>query len=398
MQQAFSAIVGELESKVYRQGIDYSLSHFGQFMAEARHPERQLPPVVHIAGTNGKGSTLQFLAAMLSANGYRVGTYTSPHILSYCERIQIQDTPISEADFVRYYQKAGALPSAATQTAFAHLTLMAFLYFQDQQPDIICLETGLGGRADCTNVVSPVLSVITPIGLDHQHILGDTLEAIATEKAGIIKWGAPVVSAVQPPGAAAVLTAESTRQQSPIRFVAPLAQLPEGTGLSGAYQTQNLAVALAALANLESQGVIRTRPEQTAMGSRSARNWGRFLRLERSGQQIIVDAAHNPMGAEALVAALTAAYPAQKWGMLFHILTTKSYVEMAQTFAAHAERLYYPVGGPDTYVPFEAIQAALPGYTVHPWPFESASLPQDPFLAVTGSIYFISELNARGVL
>src|SRR5664280_335424 len=167
---------------------------------------------IHIAGTNGKGSVAAMLHAALSTAGYRTGLYTSPHLVSFCERFQIAGQPIAEADVIRLVEEikprleqVGTHPEFHAPTFFEAITAIALQYFREQKVDIVVWETGLGGRLDATNVITPLVSVITNIAFDHTQYLGETLEQIATEKCGIIKQGVPVVTACAAPEALAVI-------------------------------------------------------------------------------------------------------------------------------------------------------------------------------------------------
>ncbi|MCC6398504.1 MAG: bifunctional folylpolyglutamate synthase/dihydrofolate synthase [Bacteroidetes bacterium] len=174
-------------------GIKTGLRNIRTLTAHAGHPERSFP-CFHCAGTNGKGSTSSLLASMLTEAGYRTGLYTSPHILEFTERIRIDGEPISEKTLVEYTQQLRPIIEKTGATFFEATTCIAFQYFADKQVDVAVIETGLGGRLDATNVVMPLVSIITNIGLDHREILGDSIRRIAREKAGIIKPGTPLVT------------------------------------------------------------------------------------------------------------------------------------------------------------------------------------------------------------
>jgi len=175
----------------------FDLGRMRTFMGRLGNPQEAYP-VIHVAGTKGKGSTAAMVASALQAAGYRVGFYTSPHLEEFCERIQINRQLISHADLVRIVDQVKPVVAEIEQlTTFELTTAAAFLYFAEQKVDVAVIEVGLGGRLDATNVVKPVVSVITSLSLDHTKVLGDTLAKIAFEKAGIIKPGRPVVMAPQ---------------------------------------------------------------------------------------------------------------------------------------------------------------------------------------------------------
>ncbi|MBT6116597.1 MAG: bifunctional folylpolyglutamate synthase/dihydrofolate synthase, partial [Rhodospirillaceae bacterium] len=186
-------------------------------MARLGHPERHLPPVVHVAGTNGKGSTIAFLEAMARAAGHRVHTYTSPHLVRFHERIRLGGVPIAEPALAALLAECEAANGGAPITFFEITTAAAFLAFSRTRGDLLLLETGLGGRLDATNLVArPALCALTPIGMDHTQHLGETLAAIAGEKAGILKAGVRAVVAAQRPEAAAAIAARADVVGAPL--------------------------------------------------------------------------------------------------------------------------------------------------------------------------------------
>lgn len=278
-------------------------------------------PVIHITGTKGKGSVGAYCQAALQAAGLRVGLYSSPHLQEFRERFRLNDDMISELELAALLAElkphADAIPGL---TWFEVTTALGFLYFQRQAVDALVLEVGLGGRLDATNVVTPLVSVITSLSYDHTHLLGNTLAEIAREKAGIIKPGVPVVSAPQEAEAAAVLEEVAAERGSPLlvigrdwqvvpghstrqgqRFLAgPVGDLREyWTPLAGRHQAINGAVALAALTLVRQQGVALLPPELVS-GGRLQANWpGRFEIVDLE-PNIILDAAHNAASAQCL--------------------------------------------------------------------------------------------------
>ena len=184
-------ILARLQS-LHPKSIDLSLGRLERLLEALGHPERQLPPVVHIAGTNGKGSTLAMLDAMLAADGQRVQRYISPHLQHFNERILLKGMPIGEQALADALERTERANQGHPITFFEVTTAAAFLIFAERESDILLLETGLGGRLDATNVVDhPLLTMITPVSMDHQAFLGDRLDQIASEKAGILKSGTP---------------------------------------------------------------------------------------------------------------------------------------------------------------------------------------------------------------
>ena len=197
----------------YKEGLDNTIAldeHFG-------HPHRNYR-TIHVAGTNGKGSCAHTLSAILQMCGYKVGLYTSPHLVDFSERIRINGEPISEEYVIDFVEKEKAFFQPLSPSFFEIVTAMAFKYFDDMKVDIAVIEVGMGGRLDCTNIITPVLSVITNIGLDHTQFLGTTLEQIAIEKAGIMKKDVPVIIGETTPETKMVFEAMSTETHTPIVF------------------------------------------------------------------------------------------------------------------------------------------------------------------------------------
>jgi dihydrofolate synthase / folylpolyglutamate synthase len=310
----------------------FKLDRVRAVLADLGDPQQDWP-AVHVAGTNGKGSTAALIAAGLGAAGYRVGLYTSPHLHTVRERVQVDGAPISEAAVRAWLNEHGALLEAHDGlTTFETLTALAFHYFAVRAVDMAVVEVGLGGRLDTTNVVEPALSVITPIDLDHMAVLGDTIAAIAADKAGIIRPGVPVVTAPQAAAAGAVLAAAAAAAGSRLVDVARVAHwtapepLPTGqrftvtvdhdkvaqdypvrVGLAGAYQVVNVATAVTALDVLARRG-WQVGPEAVAGGFALAR-WPARFEILGADPFLVVDAAHNPHGARALATALTDRWP-----------------------------------------------------------------------------------------
>ncbi len=245
--------------------IDLSLDRVHRLLAALDHPERRLPPVVHVAGTNGKGSTVAFLRAMLEAAGYRVHVYTSPHLVRFHERIRLAGTLIDDTHLAALLEECETANAGGPITFFEVTTVAAFLAFSRVPADVVLLETGLGGRLDATNVIDrPAVTAITRISYDHRQFLGKSLLEIASEKAGIFKPGVPVVLAEQPAAdALKALTLRATAIAAPIQPWTATPQ-PGGfrfesakrrvdlpmPGLPGAHQIGNAGLALACLDHL----------------------------------------------------------------------------------------------------------------------------------------------------
>jgi len=287
-----------LSTRSYQTGINYNLDTFKTLLAQFGHPHLTLPKVIHVAGTNGKGSVVAYLESALHCLGYTVGSYTSPHLVSYRERFKLNLTPIPQDQFDTLYH---TVQSAQTATEFELLTLMAFLYFSEKTPDYLILETGLGGRLDATNVITPILSIITKIGLDHQAILGHTLPEIATEKAGIIKPNIPIITGPQHPDALAILTQTAHTLNAPLITAPPVPHIPDHYTLQGDFQKQNLGIAITALTHL----LGPTAPKNAQQGLATAQNWGRYTHYRLNDTHtLILDAGHNADGITATLNSL----------------------------------------------------------------------------------------------
>ncbi len=312
-------------NRLHPKIIDLSLDRVERLLARLDHPEAQLPPVIHVAGTNGKGSVIAYLRAMLEAAGRRVQAYTSPHLVRFHERIRLPDGLIPEAELAALLEECEAANGAEAITYFEITTVAAFLAFARHPADILLLEVGLGGRLDATNMVArPALSVITPVSIDHTQFLGDTLEAIAFEKAGILKPGVPAVIGPQPPAAQAAIEAQAARVGAPLylhgrdwdftgadsgcdwtlRLGERFLRLPP-PALPGGHQIANAATALACAAQLESFDMDATAQrrglaEAVWPGRLQRLAGGALLDALPDGWELWLDGGHNTAAAEGL--------------------------------------------------------------------------------------------------
>lgn len=309
----------------YKEGLDNSLAldeHFG-------HPHTKYR-TIHVAGTNGKGSCAHTLSAILQMCGYRVGLYTSPHLIDFSERIRVNGRPISEEYVVDFVANEKQFFEPLYPTFFEVTTAMAFKYFADKEVDIAVIEVGMGGRLDCTNIITPILSVITNIGLDHQQYLGSSLEQIAFEKAGIIKPGVPVVIGETVPETRMVFEAMAGEAQSPITFaedeqeIVSVRQVSKSQeyvtkhfgiirgDLCGNYQEKNTNTILCAVKQLEKLGYMESIlcDEKSACNNREVKEgfknvcdltglMGRWMKVD-DVPLTICDTGHNVPGWEYL--------------------------------------------------------------------------------------------------
>lgn len=287
-------------AKAYKSGLENTVALDAVF----NHPHRAYK-TIHVAGTNGKGSTSHLLASVLQCAGYKVGLYTSPHLRDFRERIRVNGTMISEQAVVDFVEAHQALVEELQPSFFELTTALAFQYFAQQQVDVAVIEVGLGGRLDCTNIISPVLSVITNISLDHTDLLGDTLEKIAVEKAGIIKPNTPVIIGETQPESAPVFVQIARDKNAPILFADEIMagkNVPL-SALKGNYQIKNSRTVLVALRQLQKLG-FRITEADIELG---------FLEVvERTGLQgrwqvlgtkptIVCDTGHNEGGVRFVV-------------------------------------------------------------------------------------------------
>lgn len=326
-----------------RRGIDFKLERIELALAELGHPHRRYP-VVHIAGTNGKGSVAAMVEAALRASGRRTGLYTSPHLVRFTERVCVAGEEIAPDAVVRL---ARDVHRASTMrgielTFFEFTTVLAFQYFAEQRIDIAVVEVGLGGRLDATNVVDPEVSVITTIGLDHQEFLGNTLESIAAEKAGIIKEGRPVVVGRVDAGPAKVIADIASQRGAPVRWLGrdfswagnerrwryydAVGELTvERLGLAGLHQCDNAAVATAAIRLLPPE--MRPSDEAVRCGLQGVA-WPGRLEVYPGSPIVVLDGAHNVQGADALVWELRRLFAGRAVHLVFSVMADKDWQPM----------------------------------------------------------------------
>lgn len=430
----------------YRQAVDWlcSLQWMGaklglentrKLAALAGNPQQKLR-FIHVAGTNGKGSVCAILESICRASGLRTGLFTSPHLVSFRERIQIDRQPVSETDVaalvetIRHHIATGwpaAKPAAAPvqlphdfkpnvpagsepqdtgPTFFEAVTIMALAHFAKQACDVVIWETGLGGRLDATNIVTPLASVITNIGHDHQQWLGETLAEIAFEKAGIIKRGVPVITGVEQAEALAVIAETALRKEAPltaVRSADAIAHFPKDCKLPllGEHQKVNAALAVATLNALRAALPVTDEAVRRGLASVS---WPGRLQLVSTGdgRRFLLDGAHNPEGADALCQALRRHFANEPATFILGMLSDKDWPAMCATLAPLSNRICaVPVSSPRS-APAEAVAAACrqanPSARVTACQSlaEALSLTRNSdFTIVTGSLYLIGEAMER---
>ena len=398
-------------------GVRFGLTTTGALANRAGNPQHHLR-FIHVAGTNGKGSTCAMLESIYRTAGLRMGLFTSPHLVSFRERIQVNRQFISEADVVRFTAEMRSwlksFPADTHPTLFEVVTVMALRYFAEQKCDLVIWETGLGGRLDATNIVSPLACVVTNIQLDHQRWLGNTLAEIAAEKAGIIKPGVPVVTATEAPEALAVIRAVAKEKSARLICVGQASRLPlnpvspqRETGVTpvlrllGDHQQLNAALALAAVHVLQPQIPVNDAQMRTGLAQV---DWpGRLQLVTRpGGQRILLDGAHNLAGVEALAIALQQHFPNAKPTFILGMLADKDWRPMCARLATLAGRiLTVPVGSERTAKAAELAAVCRETRTLET--VECSSLAEtaqrtanDPLVVITGSLYLVGE--ALGLL
>lgn len=395
-------IVKEVEA---RRNHGCGIDRFRSYLHQIGDPQQSLR-CIHVAGTNGKGSTVNFIRSILQEAGYRVGTFTSPYLITHYDRIRINDVNIDAAAFTEYYDRYHQGWYDADLSSFEIDTVIAFLYFADQKVDFAIIEAGIGGRFDCTNVITPLCSVITNIGLDHMNMLGDDLEAIAWQKGGIIKERVPLVTGEKNPSCLRVLADICQEKQASLIPLHPIEQrkrqgnelsyrydgLNIRLGTAAVYQCENSACALEVCRQLDEQNVIVLHEEQMLSGIKKAHWQGRFETMWEH-PLIIIDGAHNEAAMRALCAGIA---DMGKMKILFAACADKDIDAMLRCLCATpheviiSEFAYFRCARAETL----AARYSLPMVKDYREVIEAALGDPDTPLLITGSLYFISEVRA----
>lgn len=411
------------EAQAYLYSLKTSAATYGidriRAFTDALGQPQTKTPTIHVAGTNGKGSVCAMLEQIYRDSGLRTGLYTSPHLIHLGERIRTNGQRLHPADITRMLpplreiaERTGRTNPDMKPSFFEFMTAMAFQRFAEARCDIALIETGLGGRLDATNVLTPHLSIITSIGLDHTEILGDTLEKIAAEKAGIIKPGVPVIIGKLPPAAEHTIREIAAERKAPLHSIADhfgdaKEPLPS-TNLHGGFQQLNAATALLATRILHGQFPI---DEHQAHNSLNDVTWqGRWQTHTLSDDRtLILDATHNPEGAQHLaqnLAQLTAD-TGRKPILIAGSLGNDRAQALMQAIAPHAQEIYLLKPNQPRACDFEALEAAL-ARCQNPPPAKRAQLANlfpepntctlgdaEDTIVATGSIYLIGEIMQR---
>ncbi|WP_261133109.1 folylpolyglutamate synthase/dihydrofolate synthase family protein [Bacillus sp. Marseille-Q3570] len=405
-------------------GMKPGLLRMEWMLKELGHPERDLT-AIHLAGTNGKGSTLTYMRCILQEAGFTVGTFTSPYIERFNERISINGEPmtddelVSVANDVRPIAEKLAATDLGTPTEFEVVTILSIVYFaRYRKADIILFETGLGGRLDSTNVIEPILTGITNVGYDHTAILGNTLQEIAYEKSGIIKAGVPIVTGVEQAEAIKVVEEKAKEQKAPITrlkkdyFITDHVVLEEGESftlkspsriyenlrvkMNGYHQVKNAAMAIVLIESLGERIDLKIQEQHIFDGLFQAQWPGRFEQVNEN-PLIILDGAHNKEGIESLKQTLTSHYPNRKKRIIFSALRDKPVNEMLSELYDCIDHLMF--------TSFDFPRASSAESLFERSEYEPKDLEEDfntalslemdrmgeeDVLVITGSLYFIS--------
>lgn len=401
-------------------GMKLGLENIQSLVKDLNHPEREFKSL-HIAGTNGKGSTASMLSSIFQAAGYKTGLYTSPHLIHIRERIQINGTLIPENRFVEYIEAHQSVIQKNKASYFEIMTLLAFLYFRDEKVDIAILETGLGGRLDATNVIHPELSLITDISFDHTKTLGKTLKQIAGEKAGIFKKRVPVVTGVQRPSIVDYLKNLADQKQAPFYSTKDWVHYKinkiDATGgyfnlkyaetifddlhlnLIGSHQIKNACTALLATQVLNQCGWHLS--EKVIRSGLNKVNWPARLQLLPGMPKLLVDSAHNHAGVKHLVFSLKKIFQYKRLIFVFGVLKDKDYSAMLEMIASVSDCMIFTKPNNDRALDPRLLQqnqiVQHKQTEVHEYvknAIERAYIlaDKDDLICAAGSIYFVGEV------
>lgn len=413
----YTEVLASLYALEAAKGMDFKLERVALALKNLGDPHRQFP-AVHIAGTNGKGSVAAMLHAILGAAGYRVGLYTSPHLVDFTERIRVGEVPIPQDDVVASVREihAAATLRGIALTFFEFVTVMAFWHFARQAIDLAVVEVGLGGRLDATNVIDPLEAIITTIGLDHEEFLGDTLVSVAREKAGIIKAERPLIVGNVPPEALSLLeSVTAERAVVPYRFGKDFTISGggswrfEGFGsvlddvklpLRGRHQAENAAVAMAAAMRLRDH--LQISDDAVRRGLAGVR-WPGRLDIIRTHPLVVLDGAHNVDGIAALVRELSEIVGSRRVHLLFGVMRDKHWQPMVDLIGpVVTSALLTPTLPPRGEAP-EVLAPAFNRYcrtsvarsAAHGFEALLNSTPREDAILVAGSLFLVGEIFAH---
>jgi dihydrofolate synthase/folylpolyglutamate synthase len=425
--EALNAMAPELYTRPGAPRRKFSLAEIGVLLEQLENPHRRFQSIL-IAGTNGKGSTAATLSAILTVAGLRTGLYTSPHLERVNERVRVNGAEIRDGDFARHFfavmeAAEGLVASsklAQMPSFFEVLTALGFLHFAEQGVDVAVLEVGMGGRLDATNIVDPLISIVTDISLDHMEWLGSTIAAIAREKAGILRPRGVLVTLPQHPEANQVLGEVATELE--VRGVSATPYMPAiGTGsnsayavevmgteievnspLAGAHQHRNVALAIAAAVELKQNHGFPVTAAAIAEGVRATKWPGRLEQFRTGEVTWILDVAHNPAGAWALRAGLRDRFDGEFAGkrktFIFSCLRDKPLMELAQILLPVFDRVIFaPIASPraatlsDLQAAAQATGTQAEAADSVELALERAAQAGDGAVVISGSVYLVGE-------
>jgi dihydrofolate synthase/folylpolyglutamate synthase len=391
-------------------GSKFGLENSYRLAALCGNPQDSLR-FIHVAGTNGKGSTCAMLESIYRNAGLKTGFFTSPHLISFTERIQVNRAPITEDETARLTDELLKLMKVENgqsddheqwsfrPTFFEVVTVMALKYFAEKKCDLVILETGMGGRLDATNIVQPLAAVITNVQLDHQTWLGNTTREIAREKAGIIKAKIPAITATSDPGALEEIKKTAAEMESSLTIVGEpeirrAAELE--LTLLGKHQLANAACALATVEAL--QRIIPVSQENICNGLKNVQWPGRLQLIRHKGKEVLLDGAHNPDGAAALRAVLEGRFSDREKALMLGLFTDKNWKRICEIIIPAVHKLFLvPVQSERTCDPAEIgrfCQEFKPNVEVETFPSLAAGLDAalgNDFVVVTGSLHLVGE-------
>lgn len=408
-----------------------TLARMELFLERLHHPEQKVT-AIHVAGTNGKGSTVAFLRNLLEADGLTVGTFTSPFLIQFNERISVNGEPLADADILRLVQQLEPVEAQLDQelpeggpTEFETLTAMMLLYFAEGHADIVLVEAGLGGRFDSTNVITPLLSIITTIGMDHMKMLGDTIGEIAWQKAGIAKPKVPLITGnIVDQDALAVITkvteatatpwlkrgtdyevnyGHATGWQERFSFTGLTERFTNLTiGMLGQYQADNAATALTAYLKYHQLRQLPISAASIREGLLATKWAGRFEKLNEQ-PLVVIDGAHNEPAVAELATLIKTHFHDQQVTIIFAVLADKAYEKMLPLLAKlpNVKLVLTHFSGPGAraVADLDALEQTLPKPVPKYQEWQAAiaetasGLSADDVLIITGSLYFISDVR-----
>ena len=422
----------EKQSRLRYNVTTFNLDRMEKLLSLLGKPHTKIP-TVHIAGTKGKGSTATMLARMLESNGYKVGLYTSPHVVSLHERITVNSKMISEAEIFgllnRVYAPVEKVSKSDAPSFFEIMTTLAFMHFADVKVDVAIIETGLGGRLDSTNVIRPEVIGITSLSIDHQHQLGDTIDSIAKEKAGIFKRGVPIVTVQQEPAAMRVLKSQATaakatlsvtgsdidfsyrfetsREHGPhtrICLTTPISRFEHlRVPLHGKHQAINCGLALAMLDKLKSSG-YEIDNEKAVEGLSNVSLLGR-MEMICNDPRVMIDAAHNAASIRMLIHAIGQNIPYDSMVVIFGCNNDKDVEGMLRQLQYGADKVIFtrsnsvkamsPQELADMYTEISGKMCQTAASLGEALSLARSAVGKEDLICITGSFYLIGQAKIR---